>query len=557
MGEVSNEFHDLFFKRFSIDAKNFYKGEVQNLLSNCSCSEFLSKCVLRFQSEIQRMDDFFDPESKERIITIFMEVYVDGNCNFLMENEENGLKFFINSEKFEDLRNLFFISSYSKISFEFLQNQIVQIINQNYSKIFLQNKEKRNFIKVVDEIFEFRERIWGIVEKSFKVPQRRFRPFESSIEKTIKETFVNLINVDMKVSNYLNRYLDCFLQKDHQKLSEGEIETKIDQIIEIFKLLKSKDLFELQYKKLLTTRVLVFKNFAEEHEYSFLKRITTICGTSCTSKFYTFLTEIKISGQIFQEFKSQCNSKSDLDKVGIDIISQGICSFEDNFENFEFPNEVSQISRFFEEFYKSKYPDRKVAWVSGLGIGVVRATFCKKPKDLVVNNLQMFSLLCFNNKNKSTKCKEIQKTLRMNKLNAIKQALLPLLKLKILLRNVINEENELKDDEILSVNDNFTHKYYEIKVPFKITDEDGDLEEQKALKVLNLERKIIIEAYVIRILKARKQLSHAELIKEITDFCSQRNFVPSLVQIKDSIESLINREYIKRNNDPGIYSYNA
>ena len=501
------------------------------------------------------MDDFFDAESKEMIITIFMKVYVEENFNFLMENEENGLRFFINSEKSEDLRNLFFISSYSKISFEFLQKQIVQILTENYNKIFVQNK--KNVIKVIEEIFDFRERNWGIVEKSFKVSQKRFRPFESSIEKTIKETFVNLINADMKVSNYLNRYLDCFLQKDHQKLSEPEIETKMEQIIEIFKLLKSKDLFELQYKKLLTTRVLIFKNFVEEHEYSFLKRVTTICGTACTSKFYAFLTEIKISGQIFQEFKSQYNSKSDLDKVGIDIISQGICSFEENFENFEFPNDVSGITKFFEEFYKSKYPDRKVTWISSLGIGVVRATFCKKPKDLVVNNLQMFSLLSFNNKNKSTTCKEIQKTLRMNKSNAIKQALLPLLKMKILLRNVLNEENELNDDEILNVNENFTHKYYEIKVPFKISDEEGDLEEQKALKVLNLERKIIIEAYVIRILKARKQLSHGELIKEITDFCPQRNFVPSLMQIKDSIESLINREYIKRNNDPSIYSYNA
>lgn len=397
----------------------------------------------------------------------------------------------------------------------------------------------------------------GLSKNPSKLLRKDFVLLNHPLKKTIKETFVNLINVDMKVSNYLNRYLDCFLQKDHQKLSEPEIETKIEQIMDIFKLLKNKDLFELQYKKLLTTRVLVFKNFVEEHEYSFLKRITTICGTACTSKFYTFLTEIKISGQIFQEFKSQYSSKNDLDKAGIDIISQGICSFDENFENFEFPNEVSHINRFFEEFYKSKYPDRKVAWISNLGIGVVRATFCKKPKDLVVNNLQMFSLLCFNNINKTTTCKEIQKTLRMNKSNAIKQVLLPLLKMKILLRNVINEENELNDDEILSVNENFTHKYYEIKVPFKISDEEGDLEEQKALKVLNLERKIIIEAYVIRILKARKQLSHGELIKEITDFCSQRNFVPSLLQIKDSIESLINREYIKRNNDPGTYSYNA
>jgi len=513
--------------------------------------------VPRFHEENQRMEEYFVRESKETMISLFMEVYIEGNLNLLIENEETGLKSFYTFDKFEDLKNLFFLVSFSKPSFELFDSHTSQYITQNLNKIIEPSKDRTNFIKVIDELSDFKDKIFKIMERSLKLFQQNSNFFEKSIEKTIKDCFVNFVNNNMKISSFLNKYLDFFMQKDHKKLSETENESKIEKIFEIFKLLTNKDLFEIQYRNLLTKRLLIFKNFNEELELSFLKRATMSCGTAYTSKFYSFFHDIKISSQNFKDFQAKFQSNPDLAKVTIEVVSQGIWSLEENNENFEFPDDVSNLINSFEIFYKGKHPERKMKWITGLGVGVVKANFKEKPKDLIMNNLQMFVLLCFNNIRRACSCREIMMKLRINNASMVKQVLLSFIRLKILVKNTNIASSELREEDFISVNEHFTHKNFEIKVRFKGNDEDGELNDQKHMEVLSMERKTIIEAYVIRILKVRKNICHGDLVKEVISLCSNRNFLPSGTQIKDSIESLINRDYIKRNEDPGRYSYIA
>lgn len=60
---------------------------------------------------------------------------------------------------------------------------------------------------------------------------------------------------------------------------------------------------------------------------------------------------------------------------------------------------------------------------------------------------------------------------------------------------------------------------------------------------------------MVRIMKARKRLSHSTLIAEVTEQLKSR-FIPNPIVIKKRIEGLIDREYLARTpEDRKVYTY--
>lgn len=69
------------------------------------------------------------------------------------------------------------------------------------------------------------------------------------------------------------------------------------------------------------------------------------------------------------------------------------------------------------------------------------------------------------------------------------------------------------------------------------------------------DRQYQIDACVVRIMKTRKSLSHKLLVAEAMQ---QLKFPLRAADLKKRIESLIDREYLERDNaDPNIYNYLA
>ena len=71
------------------------------------------------------------------------------------------------------------------------------------------------------------------------------------------------------------------------------------------------------------------------------------------------------------------------------------------------------------------------------------------------------------------------------------------------------------------------------------------------------DRRHLLEAAIVRIMKARKMLSHNDLVAEVTKQLSGR-FLPPPQFVKKRVESLIEREYLERDeNDRRVYRYMA
>ena len=85
------------------------------------------------------------------------------------------------------------------------------------------------------------------------------------------------------------------------------------------------------------------------------------------------------------------------------------------------------------------------------------------------------------------------------------------------------------DEDVFTVNDEFTSKFKRVKVPL-IAVKEVSLEPSTSSTIgypssVEDDRKNLLDASIVRIMKARKRLSHNDLVSEVTRQLSSR-FLP-------------------------------
>jgi hypothetical protein len=126
-------------------------------------------------------------------------------------------------------------------------------------------------------------------------------------------------------------------------------------------------------------------------------------------------------------------------------------------------------------------------------------------------------------------------------------------KMRILIKD--SPGKQLNSGDIIRVNDEFS--YPSVMVNYLVM-KRYQLEAGKVDKSVMEDRKYTIDSFIVRVSKTKKIITHAELVAEVLAKCT--TFQATASMIKAQIESLIQREFLKRDDastDTYIYIQEA
>ncbi|KAL9183407.1 hypothetical protein ACHAXT_005194 [Thalassiosira profunda] len=446
----------------------------------------------------------------------------------------------------------------------------------------------------VKGVLDLRERFAAVVDEAMNG--------EKKARKRVREAFEDFLNADARAANCLAVYVDELLRTGLRGADERRVSHELDRAIVIFRYLADKDVFEAYYKNHLAKRLLGNKSGSEEAERAMVSLLKAECGYQFTSKLEGMFNDMRISKETAERYRGHKKGLVDPSTdardaenggkpvdVEVSVLSNSHWPSQ-NVRPCLLPGAVRAAMDRFQKYYLATYTGRKLSWQTSTGSAEVRANLppangSSKPRrhDLSVTTYQMCILVLFNARDTLT-LQQIREATQIPN-DELRRHLVSLCTPKHrILRKGSKGKGIAGDDDTFTYNAEYASKMTRVRVPLvSMRDAHGGsaaaagaaagegsaaaaapaasrglVDGSAAVPVaVEEDRRHLLEAAVVRIMKARKTLNHNDLVAEVTRQLSGR-FVPPPQFVKKRVESLIEREYLERDEgDRRVYRYMA
>lgn len=339
---------------------------------------------------------------------------------------------------------------------------------------------------------------------------------------------------------------------------DAELDRQLDQAVELFRFIEGKDVFEAFYKQDLARRLLMGRSASADAERSMLAKLKNECGSNFTHNLEQMFKDQQIARDEIASYKTWCegngHAKSSLD-LSVNILSAAAWpTYPDT--QLSLPDDIAtQIERF-EAYYVNKHTGRRLTWKHSLAHCVVKARFNKGPKELLVSAYQAVVLSLFNQiEGKPDGFLAYQQIADTTGLSGgdLDRTLQSLAcgKIRVLMKHP--KGRDVNSTDTFTVNKAFTDPKYRVKIN-QIQLKETKQENQDTHERVAQDRQFECQAAIVRIMKSRKTMTHANLVAEVINQTKSRGAIEP-AEIKKNIEKLIEKDYLER--EEGAYTYLA
>jgi len=527
------------------DTIEYYKVASEKWLSTLSCPEYLLRAEEAIEQELGRLNSFLHNSSEEDLMRE-VRVEILANHQDQLLNSPTGIVNMLEDNKSEDLSRLFNLYSDVDKGLIPVAKAMQQYICKLGDEYITESKEEKSKEKnskhvLIQNLIALHDRFLKIVKNEFK-SHREFT-------KAMKDAFEKFINEEYYTSNYLARYVNDFFRKGGigQNFKDDELDQQMLHIVMLYGYIRDKDVFETNYQAYLASRLLSDSSASEQNEKKMIGKLKQESGYHWTQKLEDMFTDIQRSKELMKVFNRAHQNSLDL-QMNVAICTQGAWP-STTIPKCVVPTDLENAVDRFTNFYEGKHVGRKLQFRWDKGTAELSVRFnAKSEKVLVVTTYQMMVLLLFNHS--SGPVLTYQQILDGTGISGsdLKPALLSLAhpKSKVLMKRPNGPK--LEPEHKLRLNFKFSHPQSRIHVPMLKLAKQQKQENMETQSQITVQRKHQVDAAIVRIMKARKQLNHAVLVSDVRNQLQAR-FDAQPALIKSRIESLINLEYLERDPD--------
>ncbi|VDN05738.1 unnamed protein product [Thelazia callipaeda] len=537
----------VFEKQFLEATNTLYESEGRHLSQTLDVPDYLKHVKKRLEEESERVDYYLDSVTRKPLMMITEKCLIADHMDSFINK---GLDAMLHENKPEDLSLMYDLVLRTKNGLNILKNVFVIYIKKVGRSLVMDFDRDKT---LVSDLLNMKRRLDNVVDSCFQKNEKFIQA-----EKDAFDYFIN--TRPNKPAELVAKYMDVKLRNGNRSVSEEEMESLMDEVIVLFRFIHGKDVFEAFYKKDLAKRLLLGKSASVDAEKSMLSKLKQECGAAFTTRLEGMFKDIEISKDLGVAFKQHLES-NETDGTPVDRRTSEI-EFNVNvltmghWPTYEYmdvaiPPVLAVYQEDFQKFYFSKHSGRKLQWQHSLGQLILRAQF-SVVKELQVTMFQALVLLLFNEKVEWS-YEEILSTTKIekNELNRTMQSL-ACGKFRVLKKSPRNKI--VKDADIFTFNPDCSEKLFRIRIS-QVQMKETEVERAHTEEEIYQDRQYQIDAAIVRIMKTRRTLAHQLLISELF---KQLRFPVKPIDLKKRIESLIEREYMCRDQDEAnIYNYLA
>jgi len=410
------------------------------------------------------------------------------------------------------------------------------------SRVVEDQQKIDNPTEYVEQVLELKREFDDMVATCFEN--------DSSFQKARNKGMEAVLNKDTRCAKYLALFCDYQLKKGLKGKSEDETTSLVNQIVALFAHLRDKDIFLDFYKRSLSKRLLNKLSVSTDTEDAFITKLKVECGQQAIQKLASMFTDMTLSDGLQEQYNKLSHGGAP-GGVTHEVRVLQTNAWPEKAEDASIVpcEELLRATEAFESFYGSRHSGRKLRWMWNMGTVELKAHCFARGHTLVVSTYQCLVLMLLNSHREVT-FRQICAATNIPSEECNRQVLsMTAQKHRLLLRKGTGKE--LEDDSVLEVNAQFASD--KLKVSVGLIKKEEKVAEV-AVAEAPVERKHVVDAAIVRIMKSRKKLEHNALLEEVFRQCTL--FKPQPSQVKVQIEHLIEREFLKRDSEKrNVYIY--